>query len=290
MNSNTNHRKTWVLTGTFSLLVLTQPIPVFANRTGADGASLPFELYDGHIILAHLTMVGCSDPLSVMIDTGASHSVINRTASRRIEATPLGGSAVKAGAFDGASKVERVIVRGLHFAGRTLTIACYLADLPWENIDLLLGLDVLHLQDFRIDYQTRQMTFTPSAGLAQETTFEFQEGLILVDVQIEQRSYRLSVDTGAPFTSLHKDRCGASVKSLKGSLSAIRRLGGTSEVRMVTLPEMQIGDKRLRSVPALIVDGGKETESVRDGVIGPKSLGFRAVQFDFKRNRLSFED
>jgi hypothetical protein len=229
------------------------------------------------------------DALSVMIDTGASHSVINCKAAKRIKAARLGGAAVKAGAFDGGSEMERVIVRGLRFAGRTLTIACYSAELPWDKVDLMLGLDVLRSQSFRIDYEARQITFATSGGLAQEMPFAFEEGLLLVDVQIGPETYRLSVDSGAPLTSLHKDRCGASVKSLKGTRGALRRLGGTSDVQTVSLPEMRIGDKRLESVTALILGGGKKAESVRDGVIGPKSLGFKAVQFDFAHNRMGFE-
>ncbi len=79
------------------------------------------------------------------------------------------------------------------------------------------------------------------------------------------------------------------MKSLKGERAAIRRLGGTSEVQTVTLPGMQIGDKRLDQVTAIILDGDKKTERVRDGVIGPKSLGFKVVQFDFANNRMGFE-
>ncbi len=289
MNSKTaKHRNVWIPALTINLLTLIQFVPVLADQGGSSSSTLPFELYDGHIILAQLTMVGSEDALSVMIDTGASHSVINRKAAKRIKAPRLAGAVVKAGAFDGASEMERVIVRGLRFAGRTLTIACYSAELPWDEVDLMLGLDVLRNQDFRIDYETRQITFEPANGLAQETSFAFEEGLLLVDVQIGPETYRLSVDSGAPLTSLHKGRCGASVKSLKGARAVLRRLGGTSDAQTVSLPEMQIGDKRLESVTALIL-GGKTPESVRDGVIGPKSLGLKAVQFDFANSRIGFE-
>ncbi len=285
----TNHRNVRILALTINLLTLIQFTPVFADPQDSSASTLPFELFDGHIILAQLPMVGAQDSLSVMIDTGASHSVINRKAAKRIKAARLGGAAVKAGAFDGASEMERVIVRGLRFAGRTLTIACYSAELPWDRVDLMLGLDVLRNQDFRIDYEARQITFAPQSNLAQETSFEFEEGLLLVNVEIGQEAYRLSIDSGAPLTSLRKDRCGASVKSLKGTRAALRRLGGTSDVQTVNLPEMRIGGRRLDSVTALILSDGKETESVRDGVIGPKSLGFKAVQFDFAHNRMGFE-
>ena len=79
------------------------------------------------------------------------------------------------------------------------------------------------------------------------------------------------------------------MKSLKGERASIRRLGGTSEVQTVTLPAMQIGDARLDQITAIILSGDKKPESVRDGVIGPKSLGFKAVQFDFTNNRMGFD-
>jgi predicted aspartyl protease len=272
-----------------SLLTLGQFTSVFAQPEDSPASTLPFELYEGHIILAEVSMVGSQDSLSVMIDTGASHSVINRQAARRIKAPRLNGPAVKAQAFDGGSALERVIVRGLRFAGRTLTIACYSAELPWDKVDLMIGLDVLRGQDFRIDYEARQITFRPATELAREMPFALEEGLLLVNVEIGQESYRLSIDSGAPLTSLHKDRCGASVKWLKGERAAIHRLGGSSEVQTVTLPELQIGGNRLERVSAMILDGSKKTEMVRDGVIGLKSLGFKAVQFDFTNTRMSFE-
>jgi len=185
MNSTTaHHRGVWILALAFNLLPLNRVTPVRADQVDSSASILPFELFEGHIILAQLPMVGSPESLSVMIDTGASHSVISRRTARRIKAPRISGAAVKAGAFDGASELERVIVKGLRFAGRTLTIACYSAELPWDQVDLMLRLDVLRNQDFRIDYEARQMTFVPSGRLTQETPFACEEGLLLVEVQI----------------------------------------------------------------------------------------------------------
>lgn len=289
MTPKRSRRNVRILVFSISLLTLGQFTSVFAQSEDSPASTLPFELYEGHIILAQVSVVGSQDSLSVMIDTGASHSVMNRKAAKRMKAPRLSGPAVKAQAFDGGCDLERVMVRGLRFGGRTLTIACYSAELPWDKVDLMIGLDVLRGQDFRIDYEVRQITFGPAARLSKEMPFAFEEGLLLVNVQIGQETYRLSIDSGAPLTSLHKDRCGASIKWLKGERAAIHRLGGSSEVQTVTFPEMQIGGKRLDHVSAMILDGGKKTETIRDGVIGPKSLGFKAVQFDFTNNRMSFE-
>jgi hypothetical protein len=261
----------------------------FATNSKTSGSVLPFELYEGHIILAQAPLVGTKEKLNVMIDTGASHSVISRKTAKRIKTPRIAGPAVQAGAFDGGSEVERVIVRGLRFAGRTLTIACYSAQLPWDKVDLILGLDVLRSQRLRIDYQAKQLVFSDPTEFASSVPFDFEEGLLLVRVQIGKEVYRLSIDSGAPMTSLHRDRCAGSLKSLKGERAAIRRLGGTSEVQTVTLPDIQIGDKRFESAPAMILRGSRKPETIWDGVIGIKSLGLRAVQFDFDNNRMSWE-
>ena len=69
------------------------------------------------------------------------------------------------------------------------------------------------------------------------------------------------------------------VESAKSSVS----------IRAAELERRQLVSNRLERVNAIILDGSKKTETLRDGVIGPKSLGFTAVQFDFTNNRMSFE-
>jgi hypothetical protein len=120
MTPKSSRRNVQFLVFSISLLTPGQLTSVFAQSEDSPTSTLPFELYQGHMILAQISMTGSQDSLSAMIDTGASRSIINRKAAKRMKATAFGGPAVKAQAFDGSSAVERVIVRGLRFAGRTL--------------------------------------------------------------------------------------------------------------------------------------------------------------------------
>jgi len=266
----------WVLTSVNSLFAC----------VGHAAPSVPFELYDGHVILIRVPAIGIAEPLNVMIDTGSTHSFLNRRAVKRIKASVL-KSRVSVLAFGAESSAERVIVRGLRLGGRAITVACYTADLPWRKVDLLLGLDVLSLSNFTIDFDKNEIEFESNQRLADGISFELEK-LVLITARAGAETYRLSIDTGAPFTCLHADRVGNPIKWLSSRSRVMRRFGGTSDLRMILLPTLQLGKSRWRNLPAgLIRDTSADQR--RDGVIGLASLGMARVHFDFQERRLSWD-
>src|ERR1044071_7827697 len=61
------------------------------SAAAADGASaLPFRLHQGHLIVVK-GAIGAADRLDFLIDTGTSHSVIDKNTARRLRLQSLPG-------------------------------------------------------------------------------------------------------------------------------------------------------------------------------------------------------
>ena len=63
--------------------------------------------------------------------------------------------------------------------------ACLVADLPWD-VDILIGLDLLRLQNFTIDYETQSLSFGGVRLLESRAPFEPDSSLVIVLMKLEQ--------------------------------------------------------------------------------------------------------
>ena len=259
------------------------------HSVNAEQAStVPFELYEGHMIVVKASLVGTDITLNVMIDTGASQSILSSKAARKTNARRFG---IKAGgsAFGSPTKLDRVIVHGLRFGARTITMACYSAELPWKNVDLILGLDVLAKSSFTIDYAKKEIEFGSTSRLTHTMRFNRENGLLLVDAGIGSEMYQLSLDSGAPYTCLWQANLGNSLGLLSTQPATMKSMAGTSDVRTTVLPLFRLGAGEWKELPAWIVIGPTKTGAERDGVVGLGSLHFERVRFDFEQGELSWD-
>ncbi len=261
----------------------------FVHHLRAEQASrVPFELYEGHMILVKASLVGTGKTLYVMIDTGASHSVLSFRGARKINAQRFGAKETGS-AFGSRKMLDRVIVRGLRLGSHTITMACYLAELPWKKVDLLLGLDALAQSSFTIDYAKKEIEFASTSRLSHSMRFDREDGLLIVDVEIGKEMYRLSIDSGAPYTCLWQAHLGKSLRSLKTEESTMKSMAGISDIRTTVLPLLRLGACEWKELFAWILSGRQNTAEGRDGVVGLASLNLTRVHFDFDQAELSWD-
>ena len=246
--------------------------------------NVPFSLSGGHFIVVR-GAVG-SHPLHFVIDTGASHSVIDTTAAADIGLTPLTES-VTVHAFGRTVQAGRVIVSGLSLGPARTSLACLVVDLPWSGIDGILGLDFLRRRSLTIDFENKSISFGRELELESRVSFVPDSPLVLVAVQLKGQDVLLSVDTGSPEISLFEDsrfRGGRRMTSLRRQVH--RDLAGEAPVRHVQLPTVQMGDGRwlgLRGTLRSRRSGG------RDGVLGVASLNLKRIHFEFEHGVLSWD-
>lgn len=248
---------------------------------------LPFRLYRGHFILVKGTLGGTE--MKLILDTGSSHTVVQKSFTRKAGLKIIPGGEGKS--FGKRTRYDRVILRGLRFGEFVTTAVCYVKELPWKDVDAMIGLDILKRTNFTIDFQQEKLIFGSGApGNSERVPFEFASSLVLIDVAQGDRSLKLSVDTGSELTSLSQDSVRASVRYLakaRGHCRTVIHVAGQSEACAVELPALKAGKSTWTDLPALILDN-QRGDSGRDGVLGVLSLDLAWIHFDFDSQVLSW--
>ncbi|MEO7240812.1 MAG: retroviral-like aspartic protease family protein [Sphingomicrobium sp.] len=98
-----------------------------------------------------------------------------------------------------------------------------------------------------------------------------------------QGPYRFLVDTGADRTVVSSALAGR-LKLIEGPTARMHSLTGTSQVRTASVPRLDLGIDRTRSLDAAVL----EAENMgADGILGVDSLRSQRVLFDFRAGTLS---
>src|SRR2546428_7446867 len=171
-------------------------------------SGLPFRLYQEHLIVVKGS-IGGLDGLAFLIDTGTSRTLVDKKIANKLRLVSQGE--VELESFKNGEARE-AIVPELSFgpiriqSARLLTAD--LSVLSWSRtgIDAVVGLDVLTLGSFSVDYASRRITFGPVAESRFAVPLRATPPLLTVDLAIGNRIARLMVDTGAPRLTLFPNR------------------------------------------------------------------------------------
>jgi len=276
----------WIAALALSLLTLTPPAGLFAQQPEDE---VPFELRDGHLIVVKGSLPGLDRMANLLVDTGATDTVVNRRLARRIGLRVLPDMGIKLAAFGSGMKVERVLVRELGLGRRVITRSCLSADLPWKDIDIVIGIDILRGASLTIDYETSKLVFDGPGGSEPRAAFKSQEGLVVVPVVMNGQTLRLAVDTGAHLIAVYRKSIEAWGQRVHGEKRVeIAHGGGFTEARQITLSSLEIGAAKI-SRPIVAILETDSPNSKIDGFLGTASLGLKRIHFDFQRQALSIE-
>jgi len=157
-------------------------------------------------------------------------------------------------------------------------------------IDAVIGLDLLRLGSFQIDYGSRRMTFGPLPDSTDSLSFQTLSPLLSVDATIQRRPVRLIVDTAGSRLILFSDHMGSRLPRFRyrGPAKVLSAFG-TSSVHGIDLAGMLLGGTAFPGHDAVLLDGAAAPYAGLDGVLGALSQSLKRVGFDFERNRLQWE-
>lgn len=268
-------------------LLIAWPIP-----TGAvsPAATTPFVSTSQRGIVVSVRVNGLG-PYPFLLDTGATHTLV---AEDLVEATgaPLVAKAM-VGSVLGATmrpiaRLDRLELGPL--VARNIEPSV----LPRTAMDLadgaqgVIGQDVLAPLRYTIDYRRgiiEWLAGPPAIDDGDALALEPDRGRFVVRIGTGQRELRLVPDSGA-ISLLLVQRAGQPLPamSLSREATGLSTLSGQGRVRRGVVHELRVGDRRLRNVPAMIID---ETDAAgsTDGLL-PLHL-FERVTFD--RGRLIVE-
>jgi len=247
---------------------------------------VPFELRNGYLVVVQGSLPGVDRKVNLLIDTGTTDTFVDRKLAKRAGLRELPDLRIRSAAFGRDLKVKRVVVRDLQLGSRVISRSCLAADLPLNNIDVVIGLDILGRSSFTIDYENSKLVFEDQPVAGPKVPFRNEEGLLIVPVSMSGETIRLAIDTGAHLTAVYAGAVKSLDKrALDEKLVKVAHSAGTASGRQITLPTVQLGATELDRLPIVLLQA-KKPGSV-DGFLGTASLGLARLHLDFGNQVLS---
>jgi hypothetical protein len=257
-----------------------------------DSEVIPFTLRDGYLILVE-GRIGAHRHLKLVLDTGATYSVLRSDLAREQKFLRRPIRIVN---LDHVLTQELVEVPDFELGPiRIPILPMMLNDLGYlretaPGVDGLIGLDVLRLRSFNIDFGRRRITFGSCRTLRYSARMEVDAAYLTVEVQMLRRQVRVLLDTGIRAILFYRDRLGDRLPELRVE-QEIRgaSLGGEASLEVVTLPRMQLNGTDLERRAVLLRNSPAGFLPGVDGYLSLTALGAQRFSFDFERNIFSWE-
>jgi hypothetical protein len=277
---------------------------------GSSARDIPFELTSNHIYLQ--ARVNGSEPLWMLLDTGAAATVLNAS---RLEELGLKGQGRLEGRGAGEGSVDVSIVPGVSFqlpgvelTGQTVAAIPFDALEPYEGrrMDGVLGYDLLSRFVVEIDYAARRLHLHEAKGFEYSGSGEIvpiglEHGIVCARATVTPQQGqpvegKFTIDTGArsalslndPFVEAKGLQAsdGRTIETLHGV-----GVGGEVKGRVGRVERLQLGRFRFeRPVTGFAQDKrGALADPEMAGIIGGEILRRFTVIFDYGRERMIVE-
>ena len=253
---------------------------------------LPFRISNGYLILAE-GAIGTRTHLKFLLDTGASMSIVD---SKIADGMKLHREPTQSFSFDRKLAWDQAAIPEVRFgpitAKNTVMLVGPLAKYSEfaRNVDAIIGLDLLHLCDFTVDYAAKKIVFHSSAAESPQVGDKALTGGLTLLIQIQGHPVRLIVDTGFPGILLFEERVFAKVPELKTTRNVSRvTLGERLHAKATTLRDVAIGPTSRDTSVLLAQAPPAEMLPGIEGVAGIAALKARRVHFNFIERTLSWE-
>jgi hypothetical protein len=252
--------------------------------------TIPFELVSGFLVVVN-GEIGNLHGLKFILDTGASHSLIDRKIADTLRLRRRSGEVIS---FDRRISVEWADIPELRVgplrdeAVRIMVVKLAEYSEFAEHVDGIIGLDLLSKsRRFSIDYDRRTVSFQ----LEENGTPEHSPAVCFVIPLILQGApVHLVVDTGLQGILLlyeHRLRKRLPNMRIEGKPSTV--LMGRLRTTQVRLPGLQIVGEQVATTVFLIDGPDEDSLPGVDGYLGPMALHAKRIEFDFDARVLRWQ-
>ncbi len=269
-------------------------------QSGQAECEIPFRS-DGHLIVVEAS-VGNKDGIKFMIDTAATHTVVDRKVLKALGLEQMSGES-QIVALGRDSKARQFHLPRLQIGPvyTMLQLHCAEADLSGLGVDGIIGADLLRQQtwlascdtseviksnSFTINFKTRKLYFGVRQQLEHTVPLETSYPEIIVVAMMQGHPLRLAVDTGSYTIVLYKE---SQMRWLEARIispgATYQLLGRMGSSKQVILPDMELGSARWTNPSGILLDLSNQE---KDGLLSLRQLGLQIIHFDFERNLMSW--
>lgn len=242
--------------------------------------TMPFELLSDFVVLVQ-GEAGELRGLRFIVDTGSSHTVIDRRVAGRLGLRRHPGTIMN---YDREIPVDwadipQLRVGPIRAAGfRVMVVNLAEVSEFGQQADGILGLDLLsRARKLAIDYENRLVSVEMDP---QSKGGDAPLNAIVVSVAVQGVPMRLLVDTGLRDMLVFKERLRSGLPHLRTEGEPKKGVIGRLQATQVNLPGVQIfGPDAV--TPVFLIDGPKTDVGALDGYLGPASLHAKRLELDF---------
>jgi len=253
---------------------------------------LPFRLSKGYLLQVE-GQIGGRDHLRFILDTGATMSMIDR---RIADALGVEYQPVESFNFDRKLNWDQATIPGICFGpieAKNITVLVGTMAKYSEfarDVDAVIGLDMLTLRNFTVDYRSRKLLFDAPIDPPRPTRDTALRNCMILKIYVQGHPIQLIVDTGFSGILLFEERLRTSVPDIRMTRDIFDvTLDGRLRAKRTLLENVAIGAAS-RDVTVLLTKApAADTLPGIDGVIGIAALNAHRVHFDFARQSLNWE-
>lgn len=272
----------------YSHSIQAQPSPDTAPTTLND--AIPFQLASGFLILVE-GRIGPLTPLKFILDTGATHTVVDRRIADKLSLPRQKGKVLN---FDRYVKVEWTNLPELQLGPlHVRDVHAMVSDLKQfsefaEGVDAIIGLDLLRTsQSLRIDYGTSLVAFKTLVG---DVPVNFGNVFaLIVRLPVQGQVVHLIVDTGLQGMLLYADRLRRYVPQLKLTDRITQAHEGRLTGEKAKLAGIRFGSEELQASVLLIPKAPETLPADIAGYLGTSTLHAHIIELDFASNTLRWQ-
>jgi hypothetical protein len=256
------------------------------SEPGAAETQIPFVLYLDHMIVID-GRIGPLPHLRFTLDTGATHSIVDRKIADALKLARRPGSVFNLDDFAPIQWADfpSIAMGPIEVKNGSLMVG----DLA--DVDAVIGMDLLRLNKrLRINYNSGQIVFTPDAASARQTLPTGDPACLTVDITVQGKPLHLIVDTGIEGILLYRDRVFKRNPKLhlenetQPSRADGHLLPGRATLRNIRLPNGEFSARVF-----LIAKAPENVLPNIDGYLATTALQARELDFDFSGHKFSWK-
>ena len=257
---------------------------------GATATSIPIELKDGYLVIAKGSIGGLHD-LAFLLDTGTSRTMVDARIAKLLH---LEGPGHTLTVFDREVKAQLVVLPDLQLgAVRAQSSSAIVKDLSGirQNlgiqVDAVLGMDILRLETFSIDYNSKRIWFGDSEPTASSVPVEEGQPYLIVKARIDDFPVTLMIDTGCDDVALFANRLPNGFKKNYFKESRALTFAENSPPTQIGFGNLAVATFPAHKVSVKIISTGSNDMGY-DGVVGVRALRASRIRFDFEQRTVSW--
>ena len=233
--------------------------------------STPFQLRGETDIVVPVTING-QGPFRFLLDTGSSRSAVTRATARRLDRRPTGYTVVVTPAGQSTRTLIPIERLSLDGGPSTSVVAMIAGSDDFANdIDGLIGQDVLRSRAYTIDYRRRRVFWyaetNVTAGVRLPLAWQHERFVVSLPQRSDTRTLRLIPDSGSDGWVFFS-RPNTPLPALTPlDTVGLRTLSGPRLLRRVLMDRIDIGGLTLTNQTATLVEKPDADAPFEDGLL-----------------------